>query len=85
MELAPSKIKSNKVTEFVEEIAEKIEDKQESEKGEMVRIKIIQSLPDAVMLGDGVELVLEQDDIHFIDKDTADWLIESGVAEIENL
>jgi hypothetical protein len=51
----------------------------------MVRIKIIQSLPDAVMLGDGVELVLEEDDIHFIDKDTADWLIESGVAEIENL
>jgi hypothetical protein len=85
MELAPSKIKPNKVTEFVEEIAEKIEDKQESEKGEMVRIKIIQSLPDAVMLGDGVELVLEEDDIHFIDKDTADWLIESGVAEIENL
>ena len=33
----------------------------------------------------GVELVLEEDDIHFIDKDTADWLIESGVAEIENL
>jgi hypothetical protein len=85
MELAPSKTKPNKVTEFVEEIAEKIEDKQESEKGEMVRIKIIQSLPDAVMLGDGVELVLEEDDIHFIDKDTADWLIESGVAEIENL
>jgi hypothetical protein len=85
MELAPSKTKPNKVTEFVEEIPEKIEDKQESEKGEMVRIKIIQSLPDAVMLGDGVELVLEEDDIHFIDKDTADWLIESGVAEIENL
>jgi hypothetical protein len=85
MELAPSKTKPTKVTEFVEEIAEKIEDKQESEKGEMVRIKIIQSLPDAVMLGDGVELVLEEDDIHFIDKDTADWLIESGVAEIENL
>ena len=85
MELAPSKTKPNKITEFVEEIPEKIEDEQESEKEEMVRIKIIQSLPDAVMLGDGVELVLEEDDIHFIDKDTADWLIESGVAEIENL
>jgi hypothetical protein len=85
MELAPSKTKPNKITEFVEDMPEKSEDKQESEKEEMVRIKIIQSLPDAVMLGDGVELVLEEDDIHFIDKDTADWLIESGVAEIENL
>ena len=64
---------------------ETMEDKQESKEDEMVRIKIIQSLPDAVMLGDGVELLLEQDDIHFIDKDTAEWLIESGVAEIENL
>ena len=35
--------------------------------------------------GDGVELILEEDDVHFIDKDTADWLVESGVAEIENL
>jgi hypothetical protein len=85
MELAPSKTKPNKITEFVEKMPEKIEDEHESEKEEMVRIKIIQSLPDAVMLGDGVELVLEEDDIHFIDKDTADWLIESGVAEIENL
>jgi hypothetical protein len=32
-----------------------------------------------------VELILEEDDVHFIDKDTADWLVESGVAEIENL
>ena len=85
MELAPSKTKTGKVTEFIGEIPETMEDKQESKEDEMVRIKIIQSLPDAVMLGDGVELLLEQDDIHFIDKDTAEWLIESGVAEIENL
>jgi hypothetical protein len=52
---------------------------------EMVRIRILQSLPDPIMLGDGVEISLEEDDIHFIDKDTADWLVESGVAEVENL
>ena len=52
---------------------------------EMVRIKIIQSLPDPIMLGDGMEITLEEEDIHFIDKDTADWLVESGVAEVENL
>ena len=36
------------------------------------------------MLGDD-QINLEQDDIHFIDKDTGDWLVESGVAEVENL
>ncbi|MCH1481653.1 MAG: hypothetical protein L7T81_05385, partial [Candidatus Poseidoniaceae archaeon] len=85
MELAPSKTKTNKITEFTEVIPEKIEDSQEATEDEMIRIKIIQSLPDAVMLGDGVELILEADDVHFIDKDTADWLVESGVAEVENL
>ena len=85
MELAPSKTKTSKITEFAEAIPEEIEDSQERKEDGMIRIKILQSLPDAVMLGDGVELILEQDDIHFIDKDTADWLVESGVAEIENL
>ena len=85
MELAPSKTKTNKITGFTAAIPEKIEDSQEATEDEMIRIKIIQSLPDAVMLGDGVELILEEDDVHFIDKDTADWLVESGVAEIENL
>jgi len=85
MELAPSKTKTSKITEFAEAIPEEIEDSQEPKEDGMIRIKILQSLPDAVMLGDGVELILEQDDIHFIDKDTADWLVESGVAEIENL
>ena len=85
MELAPSKTKTSTITELTEAIPEKIEDSQEATEDEMIRIKIIQSLPDAVMLGDGVELILEEDDVHFIDKDTADWLVESGVAEIENL
>ena len=51
----------------------------------MVRIRILQSLPEPVVLGDGLEVSLEEDDIHFIDQDTADWLDESGVAEVENL
>ena len=46
---------------------------------------MLQSLPEPIMVSDGVELTLEEDDVHFIDKDTADWLVESGVAEIENL
>ena len=91
MELAPSKKKSSKNTEEtpvdIEEDTE-LEVKQETaaeDNDEMVRIKIIQSLPDPIMLGDGMEITLEAEDIHFIDKDTADWLVESGVAEVENL
>ncbi|DAC26498.1 MAG TPA: hypothetical protein D7H99_06500, partial [Candidatus Poseidoniales archaeon] len=60
MELAPSKTKTSKITEFAEAIPEEIEDSQEPKEDGMIRIKILQSLPDAVMLGDGVELILEQ-------------------------
>jgi hypothetical protein len=89
MELAPSK-KQTKL------IAEETPDLSASEVGDetsppektaqaMIRIRIVQSLPEPIVLGDGVEIMLEEDDIHFIDKDTADWLVESGVAEVENI
>ena len=91
MELAPSKKKTSENSKDtpvdIEEDTE-LEVEQETvakENDEMIRIKIIQSLPDPIMLGDGMEISLEEDDIHFIDKDTADWLVESGVAEVENL
>ena len=97
MELAPSKGKtvnsSETFTKFEtsekEIIAEKPEQTKdlpvENNKVEMIRIRIIQSLPEAIVLGDGIEIQLEEDDIHFINKETADWLVESGVAEVENL
>ena len=86
MELAPSKKKSNRISD--EPLATEIQSAQETTtdaKTEMIRIRILQSLDDPIMLDDGVELALEEDDIHFIDKDTAEWLVESGVAEIESL
>ena len=89
MELAPSKKKSQAFTEQLPiettEESSPIEEATTTESDEMIRIRILQSLPDPIMLGDGVEISLEEDDIHFIDKDTADWLVESGVAEVENL
>ena len=89
MELAPSKKKSQTFTEQlpIETIEEPSDVKEvaTSDNGEMIRIRILQSLPDPIMLGDGLEISLEEDDIHFIDKGTADWLVESGVAEVENL
>ena len=86
MELAPSKKKTEKISD--EPLATEIQSAQETTtdaKTEMIRIRILQSLDDPIMLDDGVELALEEDDIHFIDKDTAEWLVESGVAEIESL
>ena len=87
MELAPSKKKQQTFTEQLplEKPEPPVEDESSTDGSEMVRIRIVQSLPDAIMLGDGVEINLEADDIHFIDKETADWLIESGVAEEESL
>ena len=89
MELAPSKKKSQTFTEQlpIETTVESspIEETTTTESDEMIRIRILQSLPEPIMLGDGVEINLEEDDIHFIDKGTADWLVESGVAEVENL
>ena len=84
MELAPSKKQSVKLSELPpEESVEK--DTEMQTDNYMVRIRILQSLPEPVVLGDGLEVSLEEDDIHFIDQDTADWLVESGVAEVENL
>ena len=89
MELAPSKKQSKLITEETSDLsASEVGDETpppEKTEQAMVRIRIVQSLPEPIVLGDGVEIMLEEDDIHFIDKDTADWLVESGVAEVENI
>ena len=89
MELAPSKKQSKLITEETPDLSasEVSDETPPTEKTEqaMVRIRIVQSLPEPIVLGDGVEIMLEEDDIHFIEKDTADWLVESGVAEVENV
>tara|TARA_B100001027_G_scaffold212607_1_gene182163 strand:- start:441 stop:1469 length:1029 start_codon:yes stop_codon:yes gene_type:complete len=89
MELAPSKKKPKKIVETLTDLSavESAEESTSTTNTEevMIRIRIVQSLPEPIVLGDGVEIALEEDDIHFIDKDTADWLVESGVAEVESL
>lgn len=89
MELAPSKKQSKLITEETSDLsASEVGDETpppEKTEQAMVRIRIVQSLPEPIVLGDGVEIMLEEDDIHFIEKDTADWLVESGVAEVENI
>ena len=89
MELAPSKKQTKLITEETPDLsASEVSDETpppEKTEQAMVRIRIVQSLPEPIVLGDGVEIMLEEDDIHFIEKDTADWLVESGVAEVENV
>ena len=89
MELAPSKKQSKLITEETPDLsASEVSDETpppEKTEQAMVRIRIVQSLPEPIVLGDGVEIMLEEDDIHFIDKGTADWVVESGVAEVENI
>ena len=89
MELAPSKKQTKLITEETPDLsASEVSDETpppEKTEQAMVRIRIVQSLPEPIVLGDGVEIMLEEDDIHFIDKGTADWLVESGVAEVENI
>lgn len=89
MELAPSKKQTKLITEetpdlYPSEVGDEAPPLEKTEQA-MIRIRIVQSLPEPIVLGDGVEIMLEEDDIHFIDKDTADWLVESGVAEVENI
>ena len=88
MELAPSKNSGNKI------VLDDLDDNMQSTKEEvidsksnddLIRIKVIESFPEPVMVGSGEEILLEKDDIHFLDQETADWLVESGVAEIESL
>ena len=88
MELAPSKNSGNKI------VLDGLDDSEQSEKeekldseseGELIRIKVIESFPEPVKVGSGEEILLEKDDVHFLDQETADWLVESGVAEVESL
>ncbi len=88
MELAPSKESGNKIIldDLDDPIQTKEDDKIDSKSDDdLVRIKVIESFPEPVMVGSGEEILLEKDDVHFLDQETADWLVESGVAEVESL
>jgi hypothetical protein len=46
----------------------------------LTRIRIILSQEEPVLTEEG-EINLQEGDVHMLDADTADWLIEAGVAE----
>ena len=87
MELAPSKKSSSTIV--LDDIV-KGEDNSETQEqkpanDEMIRIRVIESFPEPISVGDGEEILLEKEDVHFLDQETANWLIDSGVAVIESL
>jgi hypothetical protein len=49
--------------------------------GELERIRVLMASPEPIATKNGEELTLEEGDIHFVDAETASWLIDSGVAE----
>ena len=92
MELAPSKKKEEMDFEawaaaeaVTEEPAEIIEDDDlDTPQGELLRIRVIQSLDEPIITIDG-EITLGAGDVLFLDETTANYLVDSGVAEIATL
>tara|TARA_B110000459_G_C16598189_1_gene489725 strand:- start:1034 stop:2047 length:1014 start_codon:yes stop_codon:yes gene_type:complete len=87
MELAPSKQSTSTIELDSLEIITKqeIEQDEKSSNNNMIRIKVVESFPEPISVGDGEDILLEKDDVHYLDQETANWLIESGVAEVESL
>ena len=52
--------------------------------GELLRIRVIQSLEEPIITIDG-EITLGAGDVLFLDEMTANYLVDSGVAEIATL
>ena len=83
LELAPSKKISSPIEMFEMEEQVVLETPEEvvSVEPELERIRVLMASPEPIATKNGEELTLEEGDIHFVDSETAQWLIDSGVAE----
>jgi len=69
-----------------EEIEVKVSEVEAPEAGtSLIRIRVLMSSPEPIVIASGESLALEAGDVHFVDQDSAEWLIESGVAEAASL
>jgi hypothetical protein len=87
MDLAPSK--KSEMMDFdawadaeasVEAPPEAVEEIVEPEQGQLMRVRVLQSMDDPIITADG-EIELGAGDILFLDEATANYLVDSGVAE----
>ena len=89
MELAPSKTPTISLEEAFEPVAEDLpiepDAPPQEEQVALVRIRVLMTSPEPILTASGESLELEAGDVHFVDQESADWLIESGVAEAATL
>ena len=90
MELAPSKKKEDmdfdawaSAEEGADDLLEVVEE-DSTETEQMLRIRVLQSMEDPIITVDG-EITLGAGDVLFLDQMTANYLVDSGVAEIAAL
>ena len=57
----------------------------EAETDDLVRVRILESLPEAIINATGEEVTLEVGDVHFLDSLTAEMLVDGGFAKIAAL
>jgi hypothetical protein len=82
MELAPS----SKASEIILEdtvVAQEVETEVETD--DLIRVRILESLPEAIINAAGEEVTLEVGDVHFLDSLTAEMLVDGGFAKIAAL
>ena len=89
LELAPSKKPQSQIESFELEpqpsVAEDSLETTVEVTDDLHRIRVLVSSPEPIATKSGEELMLEEGDIQFVDGDTAEWLIDSGVAESAKL
>ena len=89
MELAPSKSSTISLDDAFEapakeptpEDIEPVKEEPVVEAATLIRIRVLMTSPEPILTASGESLALEAGDVHFVDQESADWLIESGVAE----
>jgi len=84
MELAPS-AKSNEISLEETIVEQDVESQEEIEDDDLVRVRILESLPEAIIDASGEEVNLEAGDVHFLDSTTAEMLVDGGFAKIAAL
>ena len=82
MELAPSKEPMEVIEDVPETPNASVEPQETPDAGdENVRVRILETMPEPISDSSGEPLTLEAGDVHFLDEETAAWLIDAGVAE----
>ncbi|MEJ6562295.1 MAG: hypothetical protein QNL85_01130 [Euryarchaeota archaeon] len=94
MELAPSKQPVITLEDVFEDVVDEaapaesevpVPEPAKEPEATLIRIRVLMTSPEPILTASGESLALEAGDIHFVDQDSAGWLIESGVAEAASL